>query len=130
MTNQTRSALGNDFPGKGLGDDLAVANDEGVGGELVDIVRGLGAPDDVRGLALDDLLLHLERSSWFGELREERLEKRSPLVGAPQNPVGCKENGLVGEVFENASRSPSPKDFKWCSRTCCVVAVMLGFLSM
>jgi len=55
------SALGDNLPGERLGDDLAVPNDEGVGAQLVDVVGGLGTPDDERGLTVDDLRLHLER---------------------------------------------------------------------
>jgi hypothetical protein len=85
------SPLGHDFGRKRLGHNLAVLQDEGVGAQLVAVIRRLRL-HDVGRIAFDLLPEHLEGRSRLGELREQLLEE------AP-NRLGATQEALRGEKF-------------------------------
>src|SRR5260221_263628 len=62
------SLLRSDLPCEGLSNNLAVSNDERVGGRLVNVVWGFGTPDDVGVVTLDRHLLHGERRTRLSEV--------------------------------------------------------------
>ncbi len=79
--------LRRDLPRKRLGHDLSVLDDEGVGAELEAIVRRLGLPHDVGGIAVDLLPEHLEGHSRLRELLEQPHEESPNRLGAAQQAV-------------------------------------------
>src|SRR5215208_1279738 len=62
------------FCRKRLNDDIAVSHHEGVGAQLVNIVRRLRLPDNVSVVAFNRRLLHVEGNAGFGELGKHPLE--------------------------------------------------------
>src|SRR2546425_3103491 len=81
------SVLRCDLPREGLGDDLPILYHEGIRPDLVAVVRRLGLPEDVGGVAVDVLPQHLERRSGLGELLELRGEQLPNGLGPLQHPV-------------------------------------------
>src|SRR5437660_3788810 len=81
------SVLRCDLPREALGDDLPILYHEGIRPDLVAVVRRLGLPEDVGGVAVDVLPQHLERRSGLGELLELRREQLPNGLGPLQHPV-------------------------------------------
>jgi len=96
------SPLGRDLCRERLGHDLSVLHDEGVGAELEAVVRRLGLPHDVGGVAVDLLPEHLEGHPRFRELLEQGHEESPNRLGAAQHAIRCEEPRLGGVVSHGA----------------------------
>src|SRR5438552_2046959 len=84
-TPTTANSSGNrplryDLPRACLGHDLSVLHDESVSSEIEAVIRGLGPPDQVGGVALDVLSEHLKGHPRLCELFEQSCEE-SPNRG-------------------------------------------------
>jgi hypothetical protein len=57
--------FGNNVSSEGLGDDLAIFDDERVRTKVIDVVWRFSAPDDVSVVAFDRYVFHLEERARF-----------------------------------------------------------------
>ena len=97
-----KSPLRRDLSRKCLGHDLSVLHDEGVGAELEAVVRRLGLPHDIGGIAVNLLPEHLEGYPRLRELLEQADEESPNRLGAAQHAIRCEEPRLGGVVSHGA----------------------------
>src|SRR5256886_4019698 len=68
-----------------------VPHDEGIRGKLVHVVGGVRGPQNVRIVAVDELLLHTERRAGFPKLRNHRLEELPDPAGSSRSEEHTSE---------------------------------------
>jgi hypothetical protein len=90
------------FEREGLHRDLAVPHEKRIGPELICVIGRLGDPPDVGNIALDHLLLQVERGPGLGELGKQGLKEWRYLLHTAQYAGWHDHHRVRGVVRQDA----------------------------